>query len=63
MGTRTVIATLLPVPDDRVRQLMLALHRRLRDGAGAAVALARARAEVEPEPPGALSSFVCLGAG
>ena len=29
MGTRTVIATLLPVPDDQVRELMRAFHREL----------------------------------
>jgi hypothetical protein len=63
MGTRTVIATLLPVPDDMARLLMLAFHRRLRAGDGPAVALVHARTEVEPEPPGALSSFLCLGTG
>lgn len=63
MGTRTVIATLLPVPDDRVRQLMGALHRRLRAGEAPADALVRARADVHDRTLDPLSSFVCLGAG
>ena len=41
MGTRTVVATFLPVPDDRVRHLMGALHQRLRDGEAPADALVR----------------------
>jgi tetratricopeptide (TPR) repeat protein len=63
MGTRTVIATLLPVPDDRVRQLMGALHRRLRAGETPADALRQARVDVHGGTPDPLSSFVCLGAG
>jgi CHAT domain-containing protein/tetratricopeptide (TPR) repeat protein len=63
MGTRTVVATLLPVPDDRVRHLMGALHQRLRDGEAPADALVRARADVQDDSPDPLSSFVCLGAG
>ena len=63
MGTRTVVATFLPVPDDRVRHLMGALHQRLRDGEAPADALVRARADVQDDSPDPLSSFVCLGAG
>ena len=63
MGTRTVIATLLPVPDDRVRELMRAFHRELLAGEGPADALVRARAEVQDQAPDPLSSFTCLGAG
>jgi CHAT domain-containing protein len=63
MGTRTVIATLLPVPDDRVRQLMRALHRALRAGEPPADALVHARTDVQDEAPDPLSSFTCLGAG
>jgi CHAT domain-containing protein/tetratricopeptide (TPR) repeat protein len=62
MGTRTVVATLLPVPDDRVRHLMGALHQRLRDGEAPAEALVRARADVQDDSPDPLSGFACLGA-
>jgi CHAT domain-containing protein/tetratricopeptide (TPR) repeat protein len=62
MGTRTVVATLLPVPDDRVRHLMGALHQRLRDGEAPADALVRARADVQDDSPDPLSGFACLGA-
>ena len=62
-GHPTVIATLLPVPDDRVRELMRAFHRELLAGEGPADALVRARAEVQDQAPDPLSSFTCLGAG
>jgi hypothetical protein len=57
------MATLLPVPDDRARHLMGAMHQRLRDGEAPADALVRARADVVGyvgQDP--LSGFVCLGA-
>jgi CHAT domain-containing protein len=63
MGTRTVLATLLPVPDDRVRRLMGVLHSELRSGQSPADALVRARAAVQHAAADPLSSFVCLGAG
>lgn len=56
-GTRTVLASVLPVPDDAAVPLVLDLHTRLRAGAGPAEALAAAQARA-----GHLG-FVCLGAG
>ncbi|MGQ0839370.1 CHAT domain-containing protein [Actinokineospora sp.] len=43
-GTRTVIASTLPVPDDRAADLMSTLHDHLRAGIAPAHALARAQA-------------------
>jgi CHAT domain-containing protein len=69
LGTRSVVASLLPVPDDATRRLMVTFHREL-DGAGsAAPAEALARAQSKAYATGAVgdlaaaASFVCLGAG
>jgi hypothetical protein len=56
MGTRTIVASVVPVPDAGARKLMLDLHRRLVAGEDIAAALAHAQAH-RPE-----SGFVCLGA-
>ena len=56
MGTRTIIASVVPVPDAGARRLMLDLHRRLVAGEDIASALAHAQVG-RPE-----SGFVCLGA-
>lgn len=61
MGTRTVIATSLPVPDDLASRLMIELHLRLRAGEGPAVALAGARYAVVGDEPSPLGAFVCFG--
>jgi len=61
MGTRTIIASLVPVPDAGARRLMTALHRDLTTGSSPTVALARAQQALRP-PESALSGFVCLGA-
>jgi hypothetical protein len=62
MGSRTVIASVAPVPDAATKRLMVALHERLRAGESPAAALAGAQAA-----PGArhsaLAGFVCLGTG
>lgn len=66
LGTRTLIASVAPVPDDRTRTLMLAFHRRVRAGASPAAALAATQAEVASEGPAAraaAASFACFGAG
>jgi tetratricopeptide (TPR) repeat protein len=63
MGTRTVVATSLPVPDDLAGTLMVSLHSRLRAGQRPAAALARARRQVAGTEPGPLSGFLCLGSG
>ncbi len=62
MGTRTVIASVVPVPDAGARRLMLRLHAALRSGSPPAGALAAAQAVVAPARP-ALTGFICLGAG
>lgn len=66
MGTSTVIASIGLVPDSKgTRQLMVALHRRLRDGASPSVALHGAQREVIDTPGGyvAAASFICIGGG
>ena len=57
MGTRTIVASVVPVPDAAARRLMLAFHRELVAGAAPAVALARAQAGAKT------AGFICLGAG
>jgi len=62
MGTRTIIASVVPVPDATARRLMPALHRELTSGRPPALALARAQAALGPRD-NALAGFICLGAG
>ena len=62
MGTRCVIASIVPVPDAPAKRLMLRLHQELVAGAAPAAALARAQASL-PRRDLALRGFVCLGAG
>jgi hypothetical protein len=62
MGTRSIIASVVPVPDAPAKRLMLGLHRHLIAGASPAVALARAQAAL-PAGESALNGFVCLGTG
>ena len=57
MGTRTIVASVVPVPDAAARRLMLAFHRNLLAGVAPAAALARAQAGAKT--PG----FICFGAG
>jgi CHAT domain-containing protein len=69
LGTRSVVAGALVVPDSATRPLMLEFHRRLRGGDRPAVALAAARAATNgsatdaPEAFAAAASFLCFGAG
>jgi CHAT domain-containing protein len=66
LGTRTAVATVIPVPDEATRPLMLALHDGLRRGLPVAQALAQAQAGVDRSDPAALATaggFVCYGAG
>jgi CHAT domain-containing protein len=58
MGTRTLVASVVPVPDRSTRRVMRAFHRKLAAGAPPATALARAQAD-----PTAVAGFVCLGTG
>ena len=62
MGTRTIIASVVPVPDAATKRLMVALHGHLRAGCSPAVALARAQGSLTRRQS-ALAGFVCLGAG
>jgi tetratricopeptide (TPR) repeat protein len=65
LGTAAIVASVVPVNDDAVVPLMIALHRELRRGAGLAEALCDARYEAQDDPVATAtgSSFVCLGAG
>jgi CHAT domain-containing protein len=60
LGTATVIAAVVPVPDEATKGLMLALDGELLRGTPPAEALVRARARDERLTAAA---FVCFGAG
>ena len=65
LGTRSLIASVLRVPDEASRRLMVELHRGLVAGAPPAVAVARARAAMDPEADAdrvAAAAFMALGA-
>ena len=66
MGTQSLVASVVPVPDDVTRPLMVDFHRRLAGGAGPAAALAAARAAArdgDDDRTHALTAgFVCFGA-
>jgi len=61
MGTRTVVASVVPVHDAGARRLMAAFHRELLD-APPATALAHAQAAVGAGSA-SVAGFVCLGSG
>lgn len=66
LGTRTLIASVVAVPDDHTAHLMLAVHHLLQSGAPPAEALCRAQAAVDATDPRAMTAaagFVCFGAG
>jgi CHAT domain-containing protein len=60
MGTRTIVASVVPVPDAAARRLMLAFHAEVALGASPASALARAQFSLGHASP---AGFVCLGVG
>jgi CHAT domain-containing protein len=62
MGTRTIIASVVPVPDSGAKRLMISLHKHLRTGDPPSVALAKAQGELRARGY-AQAGFVCLGAG
>lgn len=66
IGTRALVASVGPVPDDTTAPLMVDFHQRLGAGATPAAALAAAggsrRASTDPAWAAA-ASFVCFGAG
>lgn len=69
LGTRTIVATVIPVPDAATHPLMVSLHYALRHGLPPADALTYAQATAnaaDPDDPSTLattSGFVCFGAG
>lgn len=65
LGTRTLVATVVPVPDDASRELMLGMHGRLTAGNDVPAALAQAQADLPRDDPAGLAAvagFGCLGA-
>ncbi|GAB3806097.1 CHAT domain-containing protein [Micromonospora zhanjiangensis] len=67
LGTRCLVATVLPVPAEPTIALMVDLHRRMRAGARPARALADAQRAFVASGDGTArataAAFVCLGAG
>ena len=59
MGTRTIIASVVPVPDSAAKRLMTTLHCHLTAGRSPAAALADAQETLRQRRSG----FVCIGAG
>ena len=62
MGTRTIVASVVPVPDAAARRLMLAFHEQLAAGASPASALALAQSALRARST-AVAGFVCIGSG
>jgi hypothetical protein len=62
MGTRTIIASVVPIPDAATKRLMISFHRHLTTGCSPAAALAMAQATVDRRDS-ALAGFICLGTG
>lgn len=62
MGTRTIIASVVPVPDAAAKRLTVALHHHLTQGRPPSVALAKAHEALGPRG-WATAGFVCLGTG
>jgi CHAT domain-containing protein len=60
LGTRSLVATVVPVPDKESRPVMLRFHRHLLTGLGPAAALAATQRELASATA---TSFVCFGAG
>ena len=66
LGARTAVATVVPVPDEATRPLMLRLHDRIRGGLPVARTLAEAQAATDrddPAAPATAGGFVCYGGG
>jgi len=65
LGTRSLIASVVAVPDEETSDVMLALHRHLRSGLSPAAALATVQAGEAPNDRRSLPAavgFVCFGA-
>jgi CHAT domain-containing protein/tetratricopeptide (TPR) repeat protein len=66
MGTRSLVATVVPVPDRATRPLMLRFHHHLDRGLAPAAALASAQRELgnrDTAAKVAAMGFLCFGAG
>lgn len=66
LGTRTIFATVIPVPDAATHPLMVALHDALQQGIPPADALVYAQTKADPHDLSALATvagFVCYGVG
>jgi len=65
LGTRQLVAPVVPIPDGAAVELMTGFHHLLANGMGAAEALARAQQQCSAGSPGARAAagFVCMGAG
>jgi CHAT domain-containing protein len=64
LGTRQVVASVVPVPDAETVPLMVAFHRRVAKGTATVPALAAAQAELGagvPEAMAASAGFVSIG--
>ena len=62
MGSVTLVAAVIPVPDEASQALMLDFHRHRTAGNSAAEALRLARSD-RPADDIAARGFVCFGAG
>lgn len=70
LGTASMVASVVPVPDEATKDLMVSLHQRVSAGASLADALTAAREDLAGEThPGtasttaAAAAFVCFGGG
>ena len=67
LGTQTLIASVVAVPDEQTAALMLDVHNRLLEGATPAEALCRAQAATmgrgDPRAIAAAAGFICFGVG
>ena len=65
LGSATIVASVVTVPDEAGTALMTAFHREVAAGVAPAEALVRAQAEVgdDHEAVAARAGFVCFGAG
>jgi CHAT domain-containing protein len=61
IGTRTLIASVAPVPDEVARDTLVGFHTALAQGAAAAEALLTARMSLDADDRVAAAAFVCFG--
>jgi hypothetical protein len=67
LGTRTLVASVIPVPDAATERLMVTFHRLLSDGRSASAALAATQSQTQGDDEAgevaAAAGFVCFGEG